>query len=102
MTQYDVIIIGGGIVGFSAAIYAGRLNLKTLVIGKEKGGTIVKTDIVENYPGFKKISGIDLFNKILNHAKNYKIEIYNGNVENITCGKNCFMIKTKKIIIISF
>ncbi|MAH03377.1 hypothetical protein CMI39_01170 [Candidatus Pacearchaeota archaeon] len=97
MAQYDVIIVGGGIVGLSAAIYSGRLNLKTLIIGKEKGGTIVKTDMIENYPGFKKISGMDLFNNVLNHAKNYKIEIYDGNVEKITWSKKtCFVINTKK------
>tara|TARA_Y100000034_G_scaffold87295_1_gene104694 strand:+ start:7290 stop:8276 length:987 start_codon:yes stop_codon:yes gene_type:complete len=97
MNQYDIIIIGGGIVGLSAAVYCGRLNLKTLVIGKEKGGTIVKTNIVENYPGFKKISGMDLFDKMLNHAKNYNIETYDGNVEGITWSKKtCFVIKTKK------
>ncbi|MBT96734.1 MAG: FAD-dependent oxidoreductase [Candidatus Pacearchaeota archaeon] len=97
MVQYDIIIIGRGIVGLSAAIYAGRLNLKTLVIGKEKGGKIVKTNLIENYPGFKKISGMDLFNRVLDHTKDYNIEIYGGDIEDISCDKkSCFIIKTKK------
>jgi thioredoxin reductase (NADPH) len=53
--MFDVIIIGGGICGFSSAMYAGRLGLRTLVLeGKALGGTITTTNIVENWPGIKK------------------------------------------------
>ena len=48
---YDSIIIGGGVVGLAGAMYAGRMQLKTLVLGEILGGTIILTDIVENYPG---------------------------------------------------
>ena len=69
MNTYDFTIIGGGPTGYAAAMYAGRLSLKTaLFTGSKPGGLIVTTDIVENYPGFKKISGIDIFNKMKEHA----------------------------------
>ena len=95
--KYDVVIIGSGIVGLSAAIYCGRLGLKTVVIGKESGGTILKTDVVENYPGFRKISGMGLANQIFKHAKEYISEIVKGDVVKISWSKsNCFVVKTKK------
>ena len=57
---YDTIIIGGGCAGLGAAMYAGRLNLKTLIIADNFGGTITLTDVVENYPGFIRLSGQEL------------------------------------------
>ncbi|GAI93149.1 unnamed protein product, partial [marine sediment metagenome] len=51
--MYDLIIIGGGVAAFSAAVYAGRFQLKTLLIGEKVGGTIIQTDDIGNYPGFK-------------------------------------------------
>ena len=62
--KFDTIIIGGGISALGAAIYCGRFQLKTLVLGEKVGGTIILTDDITNYPGFKKISGMDLFDKI--------------------------------------
>ncbi|MEK9184920.1 MAG: FAD-dependent oxidoreductase, partial [Patescibacteria group bacterium] len=94
---YDIIIIGSGIVGISAAVYCGRLNLKSLVIGRERGGTITKTHIVENYPGFKSLSGIELADKMFEHAMDYDAEIKDEEVLSIKkAGKNCFNVKTSK------
>ena len=72
METYDTIIIGAGVTGFGAAMYAGRLGLKTLVIGEIPGGTIINTNIVENYPGFKKLTGQELADNIKEHALDYK------------------------------
>lgn len=59
--NYDLAIIGGGPAGMTAAIYAGRANLKTVIFEKEApGGKMIKTGNIENYPGFEGISGPDL------------------------------------------
>lgn len=69
---YDFAIIGGGSTGYAAAMYAGRLNLKTVLFaGGTPGGLIITTDMVENYPGFKRISGFDIFENIRAHAREY-------------------------------
>ncbi len=61
--MYDLIIIGAGPAGLTAGIYARRFNLKTLIIEKESiGGQIASAPLVENYPGFNKISGAELAN----------------------------------------
>lgn len=82
---YDTIIIGAGAAGCSAAIYATRYNLKTLMLGgMMPGGLITEALDVENYPGYLSISGMDLANKFLDQAvklgTEYKVEV----AENIT------------------
>jgi thioredoxin reductase (NADPH) len=73
---YDVIIIGGGPAGLSAAIYALRASMRTVLIEKASpGGQITLTDEVENYPGFMSINGYDLSEKFLSHAKSYNLEV---------------------------
>ncbi|HLB74489.1 MAG TPA: FAD-dependent oxidoreductase, partial [Sedimentisphaerales bacterium] len=66
-----------------AAIYAGRLQLKTLLVGEKIGGTIMLTDEIANYPGFKKITGLELFRRIKEHAQDYDIEIMEKRAESI-------------------
>ncbi len=73
--EYDIAIIGGGVAGFSAAMYCGRLKLSTLVIAESRGGTIILTNHVTNWPGIKSINGMDLANNIEQHANEYKPEI---------------------------
>jgi thioredoxin reductase (NADPH) len=74
--HYDVIIIGGGPAGLSAAIYALRASMRTVLIEKASpGGQITLSDEVENYPGFKNINGYDLSEKFLSHAKSYNLEV---------------------------
>ena len=74
-TQYDVIIIGGACAGLSAATYAGRRAMKTLVITKDIGGQIATTPSVENYPGIDFITGPDLANEMLLQATKWGAEI---------------------------
>ena len=75
--RYDVIIIGAGIAGLTAAIYATRAN-KTVLILEEKtfGGQIITSFKIENWPGDLGISGMDLMKKIYHHANNLGAEIH--------------------------
>ena len=79
MEQYDFLVLGGGGSGLAATMYAARLGLKTLVLGSTHGselpvgGVITTTDIVENYPGFKSISGVELAKKLEEHTRSYDL-----------------------------
>ncbi|MEM3126643.1 MAG: FAD-dependent oxidoreductase [Candidatus Woesearchaeota archaeon] len=92
---FDLIIIGGGCTGFGAAMYAGRMNLKTLVIVELRGGLITWTDSVENYPGFKKLTGSELAKKIEEHAMEYDIEIFDGRATKVVKEGNLFKVKAE-------
>ncbi len=84
---YDVIIVGAGPAGISAAIYAKRIGLKTLVFeSKMIGGLINYTNIVDNYPGFKHVSGPELAGKMYEHFMSLDIEYKNENVTDIIDG----------------
>jgi len=73
--MYDLIIIGGGPAGLAAGIYAVRFGLKTLVLERsEISGQISLADIVENYPGFPTISGLELMEKYKAHAQAVGVE----------------------------
>ncbi|BBO76685.1 thioredoxin reductase [Desulfosarcina widdelii] len=72
---YDLVIIGGGPGGLSAAIYAMRAALKTVLVEKGvPGGQVTMSDEVENYPGFIHISGAELSMKFAQHAESYDLE----------------------------
>jgi len=86
---YDTIIIGGGCAGLAAAMYCGRFEMKTLLLGEIIGGTIITTDIVENYPGFIRLTGIELAEKLKEHAKSYpSVEMKEEKVEDVVYGKD--------------
>ncbi len=68
---YDMIIIGTGCAGLAGAMYAGRLGMKVLALGEMRGGTITTTNIVENYPGFITLTGMELAQKLEDHARAY-------------------------------
>lgn len=72
---YDVLIIGAGPAGLTASIYASRYKLNNLVIGKMIGGTITYAHKVENFPGFKEISGVELGQKMAEQARAFGAEI---------------------------
>lgn len=81
---YDVIIIGSGPGGMTAALYASRANLKTLILEKGvPGGELLNTADVENYPGFASISGPDLADNMYKGAMQFGAEYAYGNVSSI-------------------
>ncbi|MBI2173106.1 MAG: FAD-dependent oxidoreductase [Candidatus Aenigmarchaeota archaeon] len=92
---YDIAIIGGGCAGFGAAMYAGRFQLKVVIFADNMGGTITLTDTVENYPGFKKLTGGELAEKLIEHAKDYKIDIVEEKVTDVGKKGKLFSLKTE-------
>ena len=116
--NYDLIIIGAGGTGLAGAMYGARLGLKTLVLGATcgfelpVGGVITTTNVVENYPGFIRLTGAELAEKIEKHARSYDlvtikeekvIEIKKQNAgpqtslsKDQTKSKNFFKVKTEK------
>ncbi len=69
---YDVVIIGAGPAGMTAAVYASRANLSTLMLERGiPGGQMANTEDVENYPGYESILGPDLTNKMNEQAKKF-------------------------------
>lgn len=82
--QYDVIIVGAGPAGLTAAIYASRANLKVLIVESEvNGGKLSKTYEIENYPGIKAISGLELANQLTEHGQKFGAELISGEVVQI-------------------
>lgn len=84
--MYDLIILGSGPAGLSAAIYAKRAELNTIVIEKApmSGGQVINTYEVDNYPGYKGISGFDLSMKFREHCDQLGVSFVTGEVSNMT------------------
>lgn len=94
--SYDVVIIGAGPAGIAAAIYASRGNLNCAIIEKEMpGGQVNKTSIVENYPGYTKITGPELVEKFYEQLNNLKIKQIFSEVTDIEVNKKNKIIKLK-------
>lgn len=93
---YDVIIIGSGPAGLTAAIYTTRASLKTLVVaGLKWGGQLMLTTEVENFPGFPEgIQGPDLMMNMRKQAEHHGAEIVDMDVVSVEFGKQPFTVKT--------
>lgn len=93
--MYDMIIVGAGAAGLTAALYGVRAGMKVVVFEKMGvGGQIILTDIVENYPGFPSISGPDLMDKFENHVKKFGVDIRYEEVTGVKKSKAGFEIIT--------
>ncbi|HAW70415.1 MAG TPA: pyridine nucleotide-disulfide oxidoreductase [Firmicutes bacterium] len=98
--DYDVVIIGGGAAGLTAAIYCGRARLKTLVIEKSLlGGLATYTNEIENYPGFPEpLNGLDLMKLFEQQAKRFGTEIKLTDVKGIKqLPDHTFMVETFRV-----
>jgi len=94
---YDSIIVGGGPAGITAGIYGARYRLKILMITKDFGGQIAKKAVpIENYPGFKEISGLELIQKFKEHLDKFKIDIEMDSVTKIEKNNENFQVLTEK------
>ncbi len=99
MTQnnlLDTVIIGAGLAGYGAALYAGRFKMNSVILSRDTGGTINWAHIVDNYPGIPNIEGIDLADKIKEHALKFGAELKLEEVENLQKEDNYFKVKTDK------
>lgn len=95
--MYDVIIIGMGIGGITAGIYAKRANLNVLLLDKSApGGLLNNIDLISNYPGFIDIKGPDLANYLFNQVKSMEIPYKLEEVTNITINDDIKKVTTNK------
>jgi thioredoxin reductase (NADPH) len=103
---FDVAIIGAGVTGLAAGMYAGRLNLRGVVLGAATGsergigGVLTLTDVVENYPGFRRLSGAELTERLREHLLDYqeKVQLKPERVERLEADQPgcCFALTTPR------
>ncbi|MCT6877537.1 MAG: NAD(P)/FAD-dependent oxidoreductase, partial [Lactobacillus apis] len=83
--KYDVIVIGAGPGGLTAALYASRANLSVLILDRGLyGGQMNNTDAIDNYPGFTEIKGPELGEKMYNSTMKFGSEFEYGDVQSVT------------------
>lgn len=90
--QYDLVIIGAGPAGLSAALYGSRAGLKTLILESgAPGGKLIKTNKISNYPGVKTMEGTQLAMDMFEQATSFNAEYAYGEVNKIDEDKNVYL-----------
>lgn len=93
MQHHQVIILGSGPAGLTAAVYTARAELKPLVIGGvEAGGQLMLTTDVENYPGFPSVKGPDLMAKMIEHAEKFGAVLVRKNATHVDFSARPFKV----------
>ena len=93
--RYDVIVIGAGPGGLTAALYASRANLSVLILDRGLyGGQMNNTDAIDNYPGFTEIKGPELGEKMYNSVMKFGSEFEYGDVQSVTIDGENKVVKT--------
>ena len=90
----DLIIIGSGAAGLSAALYAGRYRLNTLLVEGAFGGETATAGIIENYPGVPKIEGLELMLSMKSQAQDIGVKFLLGWAQKIERKENSFFVCT--------
>lgn len=93
--MHDVTIIGGGAAGMTAAIYASRRVLDLVLIGPDVGGQAAWASEVDNYPGFRLITGFDLVMKFEDHVRDFGISRVDDRVTSLEKIGNTFLTRTE-------
>jgi len=98
MENYDLIIIGAGPAGLTAAVYAARYKINFLIIGKMSGGLMGEAYEICNFPSYNRVNGVELMKKMINHVNDLGVEIKSEEVLDIKKKGKEFEIKTNKEI----
>ncbi|MCS7136014.1 MAG: FAD-dependent oxidoreductase [Nitrososphaerota archaeon] len=92
---YDTIVVGGSAAGLTAALYAARQGLKTLVVTKDIGGQLALAPQIENYPGMRTVAGLELAQSIKEQAEKFGAEFVYDEAIGISQTDNTFRVSTK-------
>ncbi|MEM0367051.1 MAG: FAD-dependent oxidoreductase [Candidatus Nitrosocaldus sp.] len=92
--MYDVIVVGGGAAGLTAALYTARQGMKTLVLTKDIGGQAILTPSIENYPGFESISGLEFAERVKEQAERFNAEFRYEEVKGIEVADGYYVVKS--------
>src|SRR3970040_2118372 len=94
---WDVLIVGAGPAGLTAGLYAARANLRSVLVERGlPGGELLNTDLIEDYPGFISTTGIELAQKMEEHARKFGLEIEQGSVDTISRFGEGFITRTEE------
>jgi len=91
---YDVVIVGAGPAGLTAAIYCVRSGLKAIIVGKVVGGQAAEASLIENYPGFKSIAGFELTSRMAKQVEELGVSIVGDEVVGVKEEDGLFKVRT--------